>query len=162
MDITESERHLLLVLCNRALDEEHVDPPETVRQIERVRVRLLREPPAGARLNTPGRDTAAPVVEPAPPVIDLLTEAATHLEDDWEGGAPINASDLVEWFAEWRIRARTALGLVETSLPLSVSDPEELRIVKAALEAYGDDKDRRSQAYVVAQGVLERMTGGAR
>jgi hypothetical protein len=97
----------------------------------------------------------------APPIIDLLTEAATYNEPAWETGEGVPGGDLVEWFAEWRIRARKALGLVAPE-PLTVSDPEELRIVKAALEAYGDDKDRRSQAYVVAHGVIRRMKDGTR
>lgn len=42
-------------------------------------------------------------------MLDLLREAVAFLEDSFDATEEVNGSTLVEWFSDWRIRARSLL-----------------------------------------------------
>ncbi len=47
-----------------------------------------------------------------PPAVALLTEALAYEADCWGEDDEIDGGDLVEWFAEWRQRAKAVVGKV--------------------------------------------------
>lgn len=40
----------------------------------------------------------------------VLQEALTAFGAEFDAGGDVPGADLVQWFAEWRVRARAALG----------------------------------------------------
>lgn len=84
------------------------------------RVRVMAKMPQGvfilANLDYETVDTSNPVtlanahlIAAAPEHLALLEEAVGYGAELFEQDEPVEAADLVEWFAEWRGRAKASL-----------------------------------------------------
>jgi hypothetical protein len=58
-------------------------------------------------------DAIRPLLASAPNLLAVLDEAETGWGDEFASGNPINGGDLVEWFAEWLPKVRTAIAAVQ-------------------------------------------------
>jgi hypothetical protein len=54
-----------------------------------------------------------PLLASAPNLLTVLAEAEICWGDEFASGNPINGGDLVEWFAAWLPKVRTAIAAVQ-------------------------------------------------
>jgi hypothetical protein len=54
-----------------------------------------------------------PLLQSAPTLFGLLNEAEIYWGDEFGSDNPIDGGDLVEWFAEWLTKVRTAIAAAQ-------------------------------------------------